>query len=300
MASTYPRFQLHIFSSFARYVFKFYTQDKIHFPMDECIQALIDEFKFFRIPFDIIKDCCYSEFHLEFENNSNARKLAKQNRPARPSTASANKYTPPKPAQTHQNTFFNFLFSCMNSHSVAAARIILVCVVLNILGMILETLPCTCCKSKKCGELYSKPFFIFDTICVTILTLEFIATLAKAPDKKKYFCRLPNFTYFVSLLPAYITWLLYIVLGFESIPLPLDDIFKALRVFRIMKIANSSSKLCETVGQITSAARGLGLILLTCIIAMIVLSVLLYHLEDTCKHVPMGMWYFVVTMTSLG
>ena len=267
--------------------------------MDECIQALIDEFKFFRIPLDIMKDCCYAEFHLEYENNSNARKLAKQNRPARPSTASAAKYSPPPMASSYVKCLRNMLFSCPSRDSKAVTYALLLCIVLNILGMILETLPCSY-KSKKCGDLYAKTFFIFDTICVVILTVEFGVTFVKAHDKKQYFCRAANFAYFVSLVPAYITWLLYIIFGFRNIPVPLDDMFKALRVFRILKIANSSSHLRETVGQIVSAARGLGLILLTCLITIIVLSVLLYHLDTTCPHVPMGMWYFVVTMTSLG
>ena len=267
--------------------------------MDECIQALIDEFKFFRIPLDIMKDCCYAEFHLEYENNSNATKLAKQNRPARPSTTPAANYSPPTMPPSYIKCFRNMLFTCPGGESKAVTQALLLCVVLNILGMILETLPCSR-KSEKCGDLYAKPFFIFDTICVIILTVEFVVTFAKAPNRKQYFCRAPNIAYFVSLVPAYITWLLYIILGFRNIPVPLDDMFKALRVFRIVKIANSSSHLRETVGQIVSAARGLGLILLTCVIAMIVLSVLLYHLDNTCPHVPMGMWYFIVTMTSLG
>jgi hypothetical protein len=267
--------------------------------MDECIQALIDEFKFFRIPLDIIKDCCYSEFHLEYENNANATKLAKQNRPARPSTTSATNYTPLERSPNYASWFRELLFGSPTRESKAVTHVVLLCVVLNILGMILETLPCST-KSEKCGKLYAKSFFIFDTICVVILTVEFAVTLANAPKRKEYFCRVPNVAYFVSLVPAYMTWFLYIVLGFRNIPEPLDDMFKALRVFRIVKIANSSSHLCETVAQIVSAARGLGMILLTCFIAIIVLSVLLYHLDDSCLHVPMGMWYFVVTMTSLG
>ncbi|XP_028413577.1 potassium voltage-gated channel subfamily D member 3-like [Dendronephthya gigantea] len=279
-----------------RYVFKFYTHDKIHFPMDECIQALIDEFKFFRIPLDIMKDCCYAEFHLEYENNTNSTKFAKQNRPARQSTTSRNSHNVSSKSLSDTN-WFRYLLS--RSESRAVTNILLFCIVFNILGMILETLPCSS-NSEKCGDLYAKTFFIFDTICVLILTLEFAVSFSKAQNKKAYFCRVPIATYFASLVPAYIMWLLYSILGFRNTPIVLEDICNALRVIRIVKIANSSSHLRDTVGQIMSAARGLGLILLTCIIAIIVLSVLLYHLDDTCPHVPLGMWYFVVTMTSLG
>lgn len=282
-----------------RYVFKFYTHDKIHFPMDECIQALIDEFKFFRIPLDIMKDCCYAEFHLEFENNTNATRFAKQNRPARLSTTSGNCNNASSKSPSDSNWFRNILSSSRTGESRVVTNIVLFCIVFNILGMILETLPCSS-NSEKCGELYAMTFFIFDTICVLILTTEFAVTLSKAPKKKAYFCRVPIVMYFASLLPAYVMWFLYIILGFRNTPVVLEDICNALRVIRIVKIANSSSHLRETVGQIMSAARGLGLILLTCIIAIIVLSVLLYHLDDTCPHVPLGMWYFVVTMTSLG
>jgi hypothetical protein len=267
--------------------------------MDECIQALIDEFKFFRIPLDIIKDCCYAEFHLEYENNSNSTKLAKQNRPARPSTTPATNETPTTTSPNYVNRFRDLLLGPSTGEWKAATRAVLLCVIFNIAGMVLETLPCSS-KSENCGELYARTFFISDAICVCILTTEFAVTLARAPRKREYFCQVPNMAYFVSLVPAYLTWLLYIVLGFGNIPGPLDDMFKALRVFRVVKIANSSSHLRETVGQIVSAARGLALVLLTCTIAVIVLSVLLYHLDDSCPHVPMGMWYFVVTMTSLG
>lgn len=267
--------------------------------MDECIQALIDEFKFFRIPLDIIKDCCYAEFHLEYENNSNCMKLAKQNRPARQSTTSGINKIPPAKSPTFVSWIWDLLFSTSTRKSKAITYAVLLCVVFNITGMILETLPCSS-KSEKCGELYPKAFFIFDTICVLVLTAEFVVTLAKAPNKKHYFCRVANVLFFVSLVPAYVTWFLYIIFGFKNIPLLLDDAFKALRVFRLVKIANSSSRLCEVVHQITSAAQGLGVILLTIVIVIIVLSVLLYHLDDSCSHVPMGMWYFVVTMTSLG
>ena len=267
--------------------------------MDECIQALIDEFKFFRIPLDIIKDCCYAEYHLEYENNLNSTKLAKQNRPARPSKISAANFSQLSRSTNDASWFRDLRFVSAIRESKVVNVAVLLCVVFNIMGMIMETLPCSS-RSERCGKLYPKTFFAFDTACVFILTVEFAVTLAKAPNKKRYFCSVPNVVYFLSLAPAYITWFLYIILGFRKIPVGLDDMFKALRVFRVVKIANSSSHLRETVCQIVSAARGLGLILLTCVIAVIVLSVLLYHLDDSCPHVPMGMWYFVVTMTSLG
>lgn len=268
--------------------------------MDECIQALIDEFKFFRIPMDIIKDCCYPEFHLEMENNTNCNKCAKQNRIACYQT-NWDKLSKDKPVSWKSRVQSLFNNTSGGRGRTAATYVLLICVFLNILGIVLETLPCSS-SEKKCGELYWKMFLGFDSICVLIFTVEFLVTLALQKNRKSYFGSIENLVFFFSLVPAYIAWILHISPGVHNVPIEVDDALKALRVFRLVKIAKTSTHLRETVAQIVSAARGLALVLAICIIAIVVLSVLIYHVpnEDSFPHVPMAMWYFVVTMTCLG
>ena len=268
--------------------------------MDECIQALTDEFKFFRIPMEIIKDCCYPEFHLEMENNANCNKCAKQKRIAR-RQGNADKLSKDKPV-SWKNRVLSFLNKTSGDRgTTAASYALLICVFLNLLGIVLETLPCTT-SEEKCGELYWKMFLGFDSMCVLIFTVEFAVTLAVQKNRKSYFCSIENLVFFMSLVPAYLAWILHISLGIHNVPIEVDDALKALRVFRLVKIAKASSHLRETVREIVAAARGLALVLAICIIAIVVLSVLIYYVpnEHSFPHVPMAMWYFVVTMTCLG
>lgn len=287
-------------SSLNRYIFKFYTQDKFHYPMDECIQGLIDEFKFFKIPLDTIEDCCYAEFHVEYENNLNTSKLAREKRPNRVSTISHVRSISNQVKPTNFSRKFSKKFPFVESKSFICLT--LLCALLNVLAIVLETLPGKIRKDKreKLGKTFSREFLIFDVICVVILSSDLLINFARSPCKKHFFCNVPNIMYLLSLAPAYVYWILILILGFQNLPSRLVDSFEAVRVFRIVKIANSSSRLRETVGQIVAAARGLGMILCIWIIAVVVLSVLLYHVDTSCSNVLNGMWYFIVTMTSLG
>ena len=265
--------------------------------MDECIQALIDEFKFFKIPLEIIKDCCYPEFHLEYDNNLNCHKCAKQKRPSR-HQASTNKNGLPKSLNLKTRVWNMLNDPSSGREAKAVIYVLLLCVFLNILGLIVETLPC---NSGKCGERYCKVFLTFDSVCVLIFTLEFLTNLAVQKNRKAHFCCVENLVFFSSLVPAYISWFFYITVGIQNIPLHVDDSLKALRIMRVVKIAKSSSHLRETVAQIVAATRGLGLVFGACIIAIVMLSVLIYHLDSPhFPTVPAAMWYFLVTMTSLG
>ena len=269
--------------------------------MDECMQAFMDELKFFKIPLEIIKDCCYAEFHLEFESNTNCIKCAKQKR--RPQRNQdpliVGKSKPMKKPDLRTRIREVLCEPSSSKQAKALAYTLLVCVFLNILGFILETLPCTK-SSRKCGDIYPRAFFTFDLVCVLIFTIEFVITFAVQKKRMAFFCCVENVLFFGSLVPAYISWLLTIILGFRKIPVYVDDSLKALRIFRLVKIAKASSHLRETVASIAAATRGLALVLATCCIVIVVLSVLIHHLGASFPHVPMGMWYFVVTMTSLG
>jgi hypothetical protein len=60
-------------------------------------------------------------------------------------------------------------------------------IAVSVLCNIIETIPCKYNPATvTCGELYERQFFVVDTACVIIFTVEYMLRLYAAPDRCKF------------------------------------------------------------------------------------------------------------------
>ncbi|VDD91307.1 unnamed protein product [Enterobius vermicularis] len=177
-------------------------------------------------------------------------------------------------------------------------------IAVSVLCNLIETIPCKYLASNKtvsCGDLYEKQFFVLDTACVIIFTIEYMARLFAAPDRCRFLRSIMSVIDVVAILPYYIS------LGLSSNK-DVSGAFVTLRVFRVFRIFKFSrhSQGLRILGYtLKSCASELGFLVFSLAMAIIIFATIMYYAEkkvaDTkFTSIPAAFWYTIVTMTTLG
>ncbi|XP_030845384.1 potassium voltage-gated channel subfamily C member 1 [Strongylocentrotus purpuratus] len=162
------------------------------------------------------------------------------------------------------------------------------------------------------GEI-SEPIaalFILEGICVTFFTIELIVRLVFCPNKIKFFLEALNIIDIVACIPFYVDAVVKIadthltgqwneILGFIRI----------VRIFRIFKLARHLSGLQILVHTLKASAKELVLLIVFLGLGVLISSSLVYYAErwvagddqkNDFQNIPVGFWWAVVTMTTVG
>ncbi|KAI6176101.1 BTB domain-containing protein [Aphelenchoides bicaudatus] len=180
-------------------------------------------------------------------------------------------------------------------------------IAVSVLSNIIETIPCQYLDDHEtvtCGELYERQFFVLDTACVIIFTLEYLLRLFAAPDRCKFVRSIMSIIDVVAILPYYIG------LGLQDNK-NISGAFTTLRVFRVFRIFKFSrhSQGLRILGYtLKSCASELGFLVFSLIkkaMAIIIFSTIMYYTEKNVPHtkftsIPAAFWYTIVTLTTLG
>nr|XP_054762237.1 potassium voltage-gated channel subfamily C member 2-like [Lytechinus pictus] len=163
------------------------------------------------------------------------------------------------------------------------------------------------------GEEYSEPIealFILEGICVAFFTIELIVRLVFCPNKVKFFLEVLNIIDIVACIPFYVDAVVKIagehltgqwneILGFMRI----------VRIFRIFKLARHLSGLQILVHTLKASAKELVLLIVFLGLGVLISSSLIYYAErwvardgqrNDFQNIPVGFWWAVVTMTTVG
>lgn len=277
-----------------RHILTFYRTGKLHYPKHECLVAYDEELSFFGIMPDLISDCCYEDY--KDKKRENQERLMEE----RLETVDKTKQT----LTLQQKMWAAF----ENPHTSSVALVFYYVtgffIAVSVLCNIIETIPCKYMnddETASCGELYEKQFFVLDTACVIIFTVEYLARLFAAPDRCKFLRSIMSVIDVVAILPYYVG------LGLTNNK-DVSGAFVTLRVFRVFRIFKFSrhSQGLRILGYtLKSCASELGFLVFSLAMAIIIFATIMYYAEkkvaDTrFTSIPAAFWYTIVTMTTLG
>uniref|UniRef100_A0A0N5CIF8 BTB domain-containing protein n=1 Tax=Strongyloides papillosus TaxID=174720 RepID=A0A0N5CIF8_STREA len=277
-----------------RHILTFYRTGKLHYPKHECLVAYDEELAFFGIMPDLIADCCYEDYK--------DKKREQQERLIEERLESDIK-------KQHYLTIRENLWAAFeNPHTSSVALVFYYVtgffIAVSVICNIVETIPCKYHDdggNVTCGDLYEKQFFVVDTACVIIFTLEYLARLYAAPDRLKFMRSIMSVIDVVAILPYYVG------LGLQNNK-DVSGAFVTLRVFRVFRIFKFSrhSQGLRILGYtLKSCASELGFLVFSLAMAIIIFATIMYYAEkktpDTrFTSIPAAFWYTIVTMTTLG
>ena len=159
---------------------------------------------------------------------------------------------------------------------------------------------------------YSKPHIaieVLDFVCIAYFTLEFILRILFAPHKVAFFKVILNWVDLLAIIPFYVVKV--IVAIFPSVQhtasLEILNSFKLMRIFRIFKLTRHFNGLKILAHSIKASAKELILLILFLLITVLIFASCIYYAESVeendlndFKNIPVGFWWAVVTMTTLG
>ncbi|VDM39696.1 unnamed protein product [Toxocara canis] len=277
-----------------RHILTFYRTGKLHYPKHECLVAYDEELSFFGIMPDLISDCCYEDYKDKKREN--------QERVMEERLETADKAKQALSLQQKMWAAFE------NPHTSSVALVFYYVtgffIAVSVLCNIIETIPCKYMADDvtiSCGDLYERQFFVLDTACVIIFTVEYLARLFAAPDRCKFLRSIMSVIDVVAILPYYVG------LGLTNNK-DLSGAFVTLRVFRVFRIFKFSrhSQGLRILGYtLKSCASELGFLVFSLAMAIIIFATIMYYAEkkvvDTrFTSIPAAFWYTIVTMTTLG
>ncbi|VDK42136.1 unnamed protein product [Anisakis simplex] len=277
-----------------RFILTFYRTGKLHYPKNECLVAYDEELSFFGIMPDLISDCCYEDY--KDKKRENQERLIEEQLECVDKTK--------RTVSLQQKMWAAF----ENPHTSSVALVFYYVtgffIAVSVMCNIIETIPCKYMADDltiSCGDLYERQFFVLDTACVIIFTVEYLARLFAAPDRIKFLRSIMSVIDVVAILPYYIG------LGLTN-KKDVSGAFVTLRVFRVFRIFKFSrhSQGLRILGYtLKSCASELGFLVFSLAMAIIIFATIMYYAEkkvvDTrFTSIPAAFWYTIVTMTTLG
>jgi len=205
------------------------------------------------------------------------------------------------------------------SHSWAAtiyAVVVFTCIGFSICNFVASSLP----------SLWEKKFDSLEGIedfCVAIFTLDYVGKLICTEEKRwKWALRPMNLIDVISILPFYIE-LIVSATATDASSLSSFVVLRVMllfRVFRILKTAKYSTLLLVVGETLKRSLPGLGLLLFSCVICMVLFGSLIFYAEQTIstfdydqrvwmydngnvsffQSIPQAFWWVIVTITTVG
>ena len=117
-------------------------------------------------------------------------------------------------------------------------------------------------------------FFIIESICVCIFTIEFGLRLGVCRDRKAFWNNSLNVIDFIAILPY---WLDLIARGVDIPGLSVLRVTRLARVFRLLKMSRDNMMLL--VQTMSKSAKALNILVFLFIVALIIYSAVLYYAE---------------------
>jgi len=184
--------------------------------------------------------------------------------------------------------------------SQIADILLIILISLNVLSVILETLPSLQGK-------YDVFFRNFEIISVSIFSIEYLTRIwcsIENTDKNYKHPILGRLRYMITpmalidlivILPLYLGYFFAIDLRF----------MRALRLLRVFKLTRYSSSMSVLLKVLSDEARSIGAAFFILFMLVIIASSLIYLAEhdaqpDVFSSIPSAMWWAIITMTSVG
>jgi len=267
------------------YIIQFYRKGTLHYPEDECACCFAGELDFFGIVRNHFGDCCYEVFqekHDDFEDY--------QKRHAKPTEEEIIPTTiRQKMWQWFEDPGQN-IFALLIHYTSAAL------ILISVVTSTVETLQC---GEVSCGDKYKGQFYIAESTCVIVFTVEYLTRLYAAPIRFQFMKQFLSIIDVVAIIPF------YVALVFPNAAGGPFTVLRVFRIFRIVKMSRHNTKVREAGSSLLASLSELSFVFVVLITLVILFSTVIYYAEmgdeDTnFTSIPATFWYTIVTMTTLG
>ncbi|KAJ8915119.1 hypothetical protein NQ315_000371 [Exocentrus adspersus] len=301
-------------------ILNYYRTGKLHYPTNVCGPLFEEELEFWGLDSNQVEPCCWSTYSVHRDTQATLAILDKLDidaeRPSDEEVARMFGYEEAYHAGTLTRwqrlkpkvwALFDEPYSSSSAKIVAGASVFFICV--SVFSFCLKTHPgmrVRCDNALKyvdenCTEPH--PYFLtVDHFCNAWFTFELSVRLIVAPNIIEFLRSPVNIIDFTATLSFYID----MILIFEK-KSQLLDFFSIIRILRLFKLTRHSPGLKILIHTFKASAKELGLLVFFLILGIVVFASLVYYAEkmqdnkdNSFKSIPEGLWWAIVTMTTVG
>lgn len=149
-------------------------------------------------------------------------------------------------------------------------------------------------------------FFYIECVCNAWFTLEFVIRIVASPNRCEFIKSSVNLIDMIATLSFYIDLFLQ---KFASHLENADilEFFSIIRIMRLFKLTRHSSGLKILIQTFRASAKELTLLVFFLVLGIVIFASLVYYAEriqynpkNDFKSIPLGLWWALVTMTTVG
>ncbi|ERL85707.1 hypothetical protein D910_03122, partial [Dendroctonus ponderosae] len=290
---------------------------KLHYPTNVCGPLFEEELEFWGLDSNQVEPCCWSTYSIHRDTQATLAILDKldidSEKPSEEEVARMFSYEEAyyKGTLTRWQkikpkiwALFDEPYSSSSAKIVAGASVFFICA--SVFSFCLKThsemrVKCENNKEPNCTEPH--PYFLtVDHFCNAWFTFELSVRLIVSPNVIEFIKSPVNVIDFAATLSFYID----MILIFEK-KSQLLDFFSIIRILRLFKLTRHSPGLKILIHTFKASAKELALLVFFLILGIVFFASLVYYAEKTqdneknnFKSIPEGLWWAIVTMTTVG
>ncbi|XP_044758486.1 potassium voltage-gated channel protein Shaw-like isoform X2 [Coccinella septempunctata] len=312
-------------------ILNYYRTGKLHYPTNVCGPLFEEELEFWGLDSNQVEPCCWSTYSVHRDTQATLAILDKLDidaaKPSDEEIARMFGYEEAYHAGTMSYwqrlkpkiwALFDEPYSSSSAkvpptnvhhrNIVAGASVFFICVsVLSFCAKTHDGLRIECQRKRKAeGEVHCTephPFFdVIEHICNAWFTFELAIRLIVAPNLIEFIESPVNLIDFAATLIFYID----MAYNFET-KSELLDFISIIRILRLFKLTRHSPGLKILIHTFKASAKELGLLVFFLVLGIVVFASLVFYAEklqhnptNNFKSIPEGLWWAIVTMTTVG
>lgn len=160
---------------------------------------------------------------------------------------------------------------------------------------------------KKVSTEAHPAFLYVEIICNIWFTIEIVIRFLVNPDKKSFVKSPVNLIDFIATLSFYFDFIMQITQANNSQHAELYEFISIVRIFRLFKLTRHSGGLKILIHTFKASMKELYLLVFFLILFIIIFASLIYYAErlqsnpeNQFTSIPIGLWWSIVTMTTVG
>ncbi|XP_023707241.1 potassium voltage-gated channel protein Shaw [Cryptotermes secundus] len=320
-------------------VLNYYRTGKLHYPTNVCGPLFEEELEFWGLDSNQVEPCCWSTYSIHRDTQATLAILDKLDIDAdKPSdeeiarmfgyeddylAGNLSRWQRLKPRVW---SLFDEPYSSTGAKVVAVVSVFFICV--SVLSFCLKTHPnmrvpvirnvTVNVSQDSRGLQYSwtldkertdphEAFFYLELVCNAWFTFELAVRSVVSPNLMQFVKSPVNVIDFVATLSFYTDILLQSSVAHRIDKADILEFFSIIRILRLFKLTRHSPGLKILIHTFKASAKELTLLVFFLVLGIVVFASLVYYAErlqpnphNDFKSIPEGLWWAIVTMTTVG